>query len=76
MGQRGLWSRRSGGEKQMKKYCRKLRFREIAIFFVTLFFMMLPGMPAKAGEAPFAFHMLDVGQGQRAGGGGWTLHAD
>lgn len=64
MGQRGLWSRRSGGEKQMKKYCRKLRFREIAIFFVTLFFMMLPGMPAKAGESPFAFHMLDVGQGQ------------
>lgn len=64
MGQRGLWSRRSGGEKQMKKYSRKLRFREIAIFFVTLFFMMFPGMPAKAGESPFAFHMLDVGQGQ------------
>lgn len=64
MERRGLWSRRSWGENQMKKYSRKLRLREVAIFFVTLFFMLLSGMPAKAGTAPFAFHMLDVGQGQ------------
>lgn len=47
----------------MERSSRKSWLWEAKLFFAIVLLLLLPSIRAKAGTAPFALHMLDVGQG-------------